>query len=496
MSALTPHRRFIATTVCLTLLLALGIDRLLPEQATRESTLQYFVPWLTFWLVACAGILWLWWKQELTAEFWRTPELALGGFAIPLVVLVIAVVLPPAFSDDIYRCVFEGYVVAAGKNPYLLAPRSQELYPIASRMPDVWRQINNGDLAAIYPPLQQLYHGLLATMGLGVNGFRGAGIVIAVLGCLLTGLWLRSEGLPMGRLIVFWALPVFFFEVGNTGHGDVWMVAGSALVFLALSPGWESRPAPWRVGSAALGMAVCVLTKLAPIVLLPHLVMQFRTARERVALVLAVLLLCGAAYAPFAGAGRALFGSLEVYNKVWEHNGFAHPLLVRVYTALDPEGTSWGAVLRGTGLERSALETTAFEPIHPNQFGARATEALLFGVLWIVMLVRKRDRFDVQWLVLVGGGLLLAPVVHPWYLLALLPAALRGGTAGAMALWWIVAAPFTYAMLPAWWKSGAWEQPAWTWWLQYGGMAVVALVMSIQPLRERLYRAVRWAGNS
>ena len=95
MSALTPHRRFIATTVCLTLLLALGIDRLLPEQATRESTLQYFVPWLTFWLVACAGILWLWWKQELTAEFWRTPELALGGFAIPLVLLVIAVVLPP-----------------------------------------------------------------------------------------------------------------------------------------------------------------------------------------------------------------------------------------------------------------------------------------------------------------------------------------------------------------------------------------------------------------
>jgi hypothetical protein len=99
--------------------------------------------------------------------------------------------------------------------------------------------------------------------------------------------------------------------------------------------------------------------------------------------------------------------------------------------------------------------------------------------VWLVVLIRRLP-FHEQWFWIVGTGLILSPVVHPWYLLALLQLMVCRRSFALLAGWWTLTIPFTYVLLPRWWEEYVWQQPAWTWWLQYGGLAVIgaALIVS------------------
>lgn len=399
-------------------------------------------------------------------------------------VLLVGISLPPIFSDDLHRYLFEGTVVAHGINPYVIPPISEELYAIDSTIPRIWGEINNKEMTAIYPPLNELLFGLMARMGLGGAGFKLVFLGVGFGALVVTRRWMTAEGIPTGRVLLMGLLPLTIIEVLISGHVDVLVMLGSAMMFAAVSSlrGVEGGRDDWRgVGVAAVGMVLCVQTKLLPILLLPHLAMQFRSWRERTGVVLGVLLLSVLPYVAFLDAGPRLFASFTTYAKVWEHNGFAHPILLHQLRVFDPGGTMSMEGINGLGrllgkedFAARALAAEGFERQHPHQFASRAVCAVLFLVLYIYTLCRRSMRLDRQWLLLVGGGLLLSPVVHPWYLLALLPAAMRGGTAGKLALWWILTVPITYVTLPEWWRGGVWKQAEWTWWLQYGGLIGIA----------------------
>ena len=440
-----------------------------------------FLPLLSlFW----AGLAWSYWNTDLPGSLAK-PFSSLNRilvYTVPLAILInLCWFSEPIFSDDIYRYVFEGRVSAAGLNPFALAPRDPQLYPIASEIPNIWWQINNPRISAIYPPLAQFVFLVVAWGGGEVAMMRFVMAMVFVLGVLpATHRWMRQAGLPTGRLVALVNLPLLHLEIGVSGHLDVLVMMGGALCFCALAGGGKNRSGlPLAIG----GLATAALSKLAPIVLLPHLAWQFPGWKRRILVLGALPLVCVGAYMPFANAGDGLFHASRIYSRHWEHNASLHWIMDAGLNRLDPGGGVTSKVLTTLGREE-ALYTEGWGWQHPNKLGARALSGILFGGLWIWMFWR-RDRFETQWIVLIGCGLLLSPVVHPWYLLALLPAALRGGALSIPVFYWMLVVPMTYAALPAWWERNHWHLPAWAWWLEYGGLAVCAVAAFAWHRRQK-----------
>ncbi len=451
--------------------LSLRAESLPPAGIASEFELWLLLGCPAWALLWCAVAL-LWWKRPLPPR-----PLAALLIGIPLASMFAGVFADPLLSDDLWRYAWEGMVTLSGENPYVLAPSSPELADLAARFPELRARVNNPDLSAIYPPLAQIAFAAAATTG-------HAAIVLKLLFCACASLsvlcvhrWLRRRGLPEGRTIAFASHPLLAIEIGYSGHLDAMLLLAVAATILAAE---SARAKPARSAIAAsCSLAAAVLTKLAPLALLPHLLVHLRRWKHRAAAAFAVVGLVALAYAPFASAGHDLFSTLGTYNRNWEFNGPINRGFVSAWYAIDPDGaflmTPFDAAGRALGIESAGdrlLASKGYAPIHPAVFLARVSAALLFAAAWLWMLLRRRP-FHEQWLVVVGAGLLLSPVVHPWYLLALLPAAFAGGSASAAVLWWSLTIPLTYAVLPQWWTESVWKLPTWTIVIQYGGIAAV-----------------------
>ncbi len=426
--------------------------------------------WTVLWLINAR----IWWNRPLPMKSTRVLLVA-----IPSIVLISGIFVEPLLSDDMWRYAWEGRVILSGHNPYAHAPSSPELAELAGRYHNLHQRVNNPNLSAIYPPLAQVVFAAVAITGQGISALKLAFCGMALLSMLCIHRWLQHRNLPTGRTLAFASHPLLAIEIGYSGHLDAMMLlATAAMVMAAASQTNNSRASAI---SSSFAMAAAVLTKLAPAALLPHLILHQRAWKHRVAMVLMVTGLVALAYVPFASAGSDLFSTLGTYNRNWEFNGPLNRGLVMALYAVDNEGTALmapfdmiGRLISHDDLGDRLLASKGYEPIHPAAFLARLVAASLFAIVWAWMLFRRRP-FHEQWLVVVGAGLLLSPVVHPWYLLTLLPAAFGGGALSAAALWWSLTIPLTYAVLPRWWSEEVWKLPGWVMGLEYGGMIVVAV---------------------
>jgi alpha-1,6-mannosyltransferase len=109
---------------------------------------------------------------------------------------------------------------------------------------------------------------------------------------------------------------------------------------------------------------------------------------------------------------------------------------------------------------------------------AKLAAAGITVAVWTAMVVRRRDAVSVYgWTV--GAALLLSPVIHPWYVIWLLPAVVLGGQ---MAWWaWSVTVFLAYAPLPGFLARGAWEERLWIKTLE---MAPVLVLLPVQLVLE------------
>jgi hypothetical protein len=311
----------------------------------------------------------------------RRPELAAGRRLWPLLGLallfrLILLPTPPTLSDDLYRYVWEGRVLAAGLSPYRHAPDDPALAPL--RDAAIWPHVNNQSVPSPYPPLAQLggLAGALLTPAapLGVKLVATAAD-LATIGALL--LLLAATGRPAGRVLVYaWhPLPVIAFS--HSGHNDALMLAPLVLALALAARGDRWRPAGL--------LALAGLAKLVPLLLLPLLPRRVGPAPPLVAG--AILLL---AWAPFLILGGGAVGSIVTYLNAWADNDSIHALL------------------------RLGL----------GQTGAKAVCLLLLagGVALVALHPRLRDR-PLWWqaYVIFGLAIALASTVHAWYLTWLLP---------------------------------------------------------------------------
>jgi hypothetical protein len=336
---------------------------------------------------------------------------------------VLCVAARPTLSDDLYRYLWDGKVLLAGVNPYRFAPSAPEL---AGLRDSLWPLINHPDLPTIYPPLLMPVFAAAVAIARGVGALLPAASAAAVAVPVWKGMvaaadlaagyavlrGLRALGRsPWGAFLYLWH-PLAVIEFAGSGHADAFGILLVALAF------WAA--AARREFLAGIGLSLAGLVKFLPWVALPALAPRL-TWRW---LLLPVLVL--AAYLPFLHGGVNALGSLRVYAATWRANDFLYGFLPGAAA-----GTQAGTL------------------------AAHRLAASLAGGIVLVLWLRGRPWPEVYaWGV--GTALLLSPVVHPWYVLWLLPAAIFLSHPA----WWVwsLTVSVAYAPLPAFRAGGGWTE--------------------------------------
>jgi hypothetical protein len=315
-----------------------------------------------------------------------------------------------------------------------VAPFAGQLAPLRDAG---WANINHPGLAAIYPPLAQMVFAVVALVspGFTVLALKLLFAAVDVGNVVLLRQVLRLEGVSQRRVAWYALNPACAIEFAWSGHYDSLVITAILATWIAFRRG--------HLHFAGAGLAAASLLRFFPALALPHLVLCRGTGPvSRLGAIAVFCLLAGLCYAPYAGAGKSLFASADVYRAKWRHNE-------SLFAAVEMP-------LHGLESMRQELEKprgggmTGFDVWHLNRgepVGSEVARRILeFGGLLIVLAtfaVRLPFPRALYWIL--GYALVASPVVHPWYVLLILPfAAVYGSPAW---LWLSVAVQLTY--LPA-----------------------------------------------
>jgi len=324
---------------------------------------------------------------------------------------------PPLLSDDLFRYLWEGTVLAAGGNPFLESPASLPGLDDALRA-----HVNHPGLTSIYPPLALGWFRLLHLLGGSPWLAQACTASLDLVTVLALALMLRGTGGSVWPAWLYALHPVPALESAAGAHLDVVAVALTAAAVLA----WQRG----RPGPAVLGVVAGAGVKLFPVLLLPVMFTRQAWRRE-----VAGLLIAGVAMVvllwPVLDAGPALVASMHTYWSSWSFNGLVYPLLAPVL------GPYTRPVLAGAGVT-----------------------AVGWG-WW-----RYREPVG-TWAVAGAAFVLLSPTVHPWYLLwVLVPSLMRRRWGWAAAS---VALLGSYGVLLGYDPgTDQWQVPAWLPWITWG----------------------------
>jgi hypothetical protein len=308
-----------------------------------------------------------------------------------IVLHLIALLGIPAFEDDYYRFIWDGWQIAAFGTPYGVPPSD---YFGSDRVPAALQSIldgvNNPDVPTIYGPVLELLFAAVYTLfGTELMGLR---LVFAAVNLALIAFMLRHY--TPERVALYAWNPLAVSEVALHVHPDGVMVAALFAGVMLL------KARPWLAGVL---FALAAGVKLVAFAAWPLLL---RTRPVALGVALAVF---AGLYAIFlvqgAGAG---FESTATFATQWHFNPLAYEGLLLLL------------------------------PPDPARLGAAAIAGL--GVLWLH--ARAEGRMDATLAAVFGLILLFASAVNAWYLLWLLPFAV-----GWRQIWPFaatVALPFSY----------------------------------------------------
>ncbi|HEY6572527.1 MAG TPA: glycosyltransferase 87 family protein, partial [Candidatus Eisenbacteria bacterium] len=273
---------------------------------------QLLVPWLA--AHACY-LLAVWLVAQRGARLRTWLLIAVG--LLPRLLLLPA---EPRLSEDIYRYLWDGRLVAEGVNPFPHAPAD----PALARYHDaLLGHLNHADVPTIYPPMAQYLFGAAARLAVEPWAWKATLLALEALLLLALVSLLRARGLPPERLLLYFWNPLVIVESFGSGHVDL---AAAAFLLFALALHEGKRP---RL--SGLAFAAAVLVKYMPLLLAPALL------RRRAYGTLAVAAIAGAAlFIPFVAAGPALWTGLSTYLRNWEFNGSLYALARPLFQTGEP----------------------------------------------------------------------------------------------------------------------------------------------------------------
>jgi alpha-1,6-mannosyltransferase len=275
--------------------------------------------------------------------------------------------LSPTLSEDVYRYQWEGRIVRAGINPYAVYPSMPGL--CWAQKPD--RPVEAGRTTpTLYPPLTEAAFGGVRT----VAGYKRLFTALDLATVALILFLLAATQQPLQRVLIYAWNPAVLISFALSGHNDslaiVMLLAATILII--------GR----RQALSIAFLALAVLSKLFPVVLLPAFL---KRTRWWYAGMFGGLVLLG--YFPFLGARGHLFQGLSDFAAGWEGND------------------SLFRLLRMAGNSKAQAELVA--------------GVLLLGLVLYVL----KTRMDLlrAGLVTLAGLLFLSPNAFPWYFTWIVP---------------------------------------------------------------------------
>jgi alpha-1,6-mannosyltransferase len=369
------------------------------------TLLLYKIPRSDFWpMLACfvllfslyAGMVWVGKKR-------KEPRLLTFLLGAAIAFRLIAFFALPELSDDYFRFVWDGKLLAQGINPFAQLPSGYppSQYESLGLSRQLFDQLNSPDYFTIYPPLCQLIFWLgvvispdsLYASVLVMKSF----LLLAEVGSIFLLLrLLRHWRLPKQQVLWYALNPLVIVELSGNLHFE-----GLMIFFLLLSL-WLLVRGSWLL--AALPFALAVISKLLPLMLLPLLLPRLGFWRS-LAFALVVIGISLLAFLPIFDLDTFLhlFDSIQLYFQSFEFNASFYYLL------------RWlGKLLTGYNLIKV--------------FGIVLAGFSLLGILWISWAEKKpgmntlAGRMLAVWLFY----LLMATTVHPWYVTPLAALAVLG----------------------------------------------------------------------
>ena len=385
---------------------------------------SFFVP------ITVAGMAYL----LAIREFLRNPR-------IPRYVLLICLALaalwripflmtPLGPDDDIARYVWDGRVQRYGYNPYSVIPADPALARLHT---PVTRGLNNSDLPSPYPAGAELFFRMVMAIHESVWAFKIAFLVCDIGIVLVLFHLLRHSGQGAHWVLGYAWHPLIATEVAGSGHIDILGVLLLLISVAALARRWQT------IAGIAFGLAVAV--KFLPLVLIP---LYWRRLHIRDGLLAALAF--ALPYVPFLQSGKIPIGSLATYVQRFRFND---PVFATMERVASPQFAAGLAVLVG-------LVTAACLRAKPPRCGADA------------------------WAWPMAASLACAPVVYPWYLLWLLPF-LRSISTLPLGVW-TVSILSTYLVWYLRPLGHSWRVPGWVLLLEYGSVAMTAVILYIRQL--------------
>lgn len=348
---------------------------------------------------------------------------------------LVGIITAPQFEDDYFRYLWDGFVLSELGNPYQYPPSH---YFTGDHIPAPYQRVLDGinypDIPTIYAPTLQfsflLAHWTLPAQVMGLQLIYSTADVILIL--------LLSKMTDRRNLMLYAWNPLVIKEVAFTAHPDVLgtMFLIAAMYFV------KSRP---RLSVMSLALSVCAKPfawVIAPFILLQH--------RKKNLLLFAVIVLV--IYIPFLATGATDLTTLSVFGKSWEYNAALYTVASRFLPATD----------------------------------ARLLCGVLFAALYLVYARRYyvSGRTEIRGDMLLGGLLILSPVINPWYLVWILPfAALHRDVWPWVASFAVLLSYFTGQNIGDSGLAG-YEQAVWVKTVEFG-MIAIAVVFDVSRQRRK-----------
>jgi len=314
----------------------------------------------------------------------------------------ILVFLFPTLSDDIYRFVWDGKLIANGMNPYSYLPIDIVKENMDGLSEELYSNLNSPEYFTIYPPISQLIFWFssawtdnISHSSIVMKSIFLIAEIMTIKGIILL---LQKLGKPIIWACFYWLNPLIIIEgVGNL-HFEI--ITISFLVWSLYFIFCKTK-----LFTGAILLACSVATKLLPLIFLPYLFFRL-ASKERWKFFSSFTIVSFILFIPIIlGVQLLNFGlSVDLYFQKFEFNASVYYIL-----------RYFGKLLTGYNL---------IHYIGP-----------LLGIASLIIILRKAISIKNNSLIdFLNFGLFafctylfLATTIHPWYLcIPILLASLTG----------------------------------------------------------------------
>ena len=325
----------------------------------------------------------------------------------------------PVLSDDFYRFIWDGLLLNAGMNPFVLTPVEimQEGLPIHGITEELYSNLNSKPYHSIYPPINQMVF-FIATFIFPKSIAGGVFVIRLVLfaaevGSLILLFKLAKVYKFPRKNILFYALnPLVILEVTGNLHFE-----GLMIFFLLFSIYLLKRSG---IQKSALLFGLAISTKLIPVIGWALLLKRIKLKRSFHFILISggitFFLFIGFFSKPFL---EGISSSIGLYFQKFEFNASLYYIIREI-----------GFYVRGYNVIKTAgiwLALITFSSI----------------IIYAAIEYYKKVNFPTALMVIWTIYLLFSTTVHPWYILPLVAFSLFGRYRYPLA--WSLLIFFTYA---------------------------------------------------